>query len=71
MICADTRTGDCVSINRDLGLTGVYLLVTFVNKHNINCINGSIRMICLHMGHETYLRYKVQIYFDVVYKSRV
>lgn len=39
---ADTSTGDCVPINRELGMTAAYLLVTFVNKHPINYINGSI-----------------------------
>jgi hypothetical protein len=47
----DIRTGDCVSINRELRPTAAYLLVTFANKCNINCINWSIRMKCLRMGH--------------------
>jgi len=48
----DTRTGDCVSIiNRELRPTAAYLLVTVANKHNINCINWSIRMKFLRKGH--------------------
>jgi len=40
-----------IVINIELPLIAAYLLVTVANKHNINFINGSIRMKCLHMGH--------------------